>query len=548
MHEPLHIHRILGGGPFAEAGKPSALARDDARGLIAVGGSVGDLQWGGRALNSWYGYRVGVYGLDDLRCRQLVRTRWPVLDLALHPHLPLLAVGTGAYDGGYMYEGELLIVDLEDGTTTSVLEGLWEVRRVRWREDGRALELVVAPPDDDADDAPETHGFAPVLERDDWRRVAPRSISYKDLTGPRVRASRRPEGVKQAARETLAALADAHGATWSPRRQVWALEALDDGRVLAALEGTKLESWSPSGESQWSVPDPDGARELHISPDRTSAWVNVARPSRWAHGVGWEEVPGLVERVSLADGSTLDTVDAGFPAALAAGLDGRLALRDTRLERRNTRMTLLAPDGTRSAGPALGCYDSLNMYFGVRRSPELLFLQGGKKEYWKDQWVVAVDPAKREGRRPETRRLFPLDWDGKRSRRLTGGPAVRLAGSDGTGGALVHAGEIHVDRGPKADPAFVACRRFPDGAPRWVFPVDHPVTALDSDGDTVFAALLSGEIVALDAADGTVRRRAPLSVGGVPTVALSLAATAPGQLVLGTVDGRILLGELPPPQ
>ncbi|MFE7564168.1 hypothetical protein [Kitasatospora sp. NPDC057500] len=475
--DPLPIRRILGGGPFAEVGKPNAVVRDDVRGLVAVGGGVGRLDWAGRSFDRWRGYRVGVYGLDDLRCRHLIHTHWPVLDLALHPHLPLLAIGTGAYDGGYLYEGELLIADLESGAAIPVLESHREVRRVRWREDGRALELVVAPPDDRADARPQTHGFAPVIERDDWRRIAPRSVSYKELRGPRVKAARRPEGAKQAARETLSALADAHGAAWSPRRQVRAVEALDDGRVLATLEGTKLESRLPSGELAWSVPDVDGGREIHVSPDQTSAWVNLPR-------VGWEKVPSTIERILLADGSTLD-------------------------------------------GPqSVGRHEPADVHFAVRRSPELLFLQDG--------WVATVDPAKREGDESAVLRLFPLDQDG---------PAVRVAGSDGTGDALVHAGEAHDASGPTPAPAFVARRRFPDGLLQWVFPADAPVTALDSDGGTVFAALLSGEVVALDAADGALRWRTRLMVDGVPTVALSLTAPAPGLLLLGTVDGRILLCE-----
>lgn len=45
-------------------------------------------------------------------------------------------------------------------------------------------------------------------------------------------------------------------------------------------------------------------------------------------------------------------------------------------------------------------------------------------------------------------------------------------------------------------------------SPEWQVTADHPVTALDTDGRTVYAALTSGEVLALDALDGTVRRRA----------------------------------------
>ncbi|MFB6889009.1 hypothetical protein ACFCX4_06795 [Kitasatospora sp. NPDC056327] len=543
---PLHVHQVLGGGPFAEIGKPKVAVRDEARGLVALGGSVGRLSWGGRSVPDWAGHRVGVYGLGDLRCHHVVRSDWPVLDLALHPHLPLLAVGTGSYDGGYFYEGELLLVDLEHGTTVSALADRREVRRVGWSTDGRALELVVAPPDEEADKAPDTHGSAAVVRHDDWRGLPPRSISFRRLKGPRVRAPRRAGGAKRAARDMVAALAAAHGTSWAPRRQVWAVEALDDGRVLAALEGVKLECRLPSGEPQWSVADPDGARELHVAADQESAWVNVPRPARWAPGIGWADLPGDVERLSLADGSTLGSVGAVFPAALTAALDGRLALRDTRDDRPDAATVVLDQEGRRSPGPALGAYDCYSTHFAVRRSPELLFLQGRRKKYWKDKWVVAVDPPAAAGGEPTVRRLFPLAWDAVRSGHLSTGPAVRLTGDGDTAGALIHTGTIHHPHGRRPDDVFVARRRFPDGLVQWVFTADAPVTAVDTDGETVFAALTSGEVVALDAADGGVRRRTRLTVGGAPTVALSLTAPAPGRLVIGTVDGRVLLCRVPP--
>ncbi len=86
-------------------------------------------------------------------------------------------------------------------------------------------------------------------------------------------------------------------------------------------------------------------------------------------------------------------------------------------------------------------------------------------------------------------------------------------------------------------------RGYPDGAPQWLSTTDHPVTALDTDGDTVFAALTSGEVVALDAAGGTLRWRTRLTVDGIPTVALSLTVAESGHLLLGTVDGRILVAD-----
>ncbi|MFE2520645.1 hypothetical protein [Streptomyces mirabilis] len=42
--------------------------------------------------------------------------------MAFHPALPLLVADTGSYDGGYFFEGELLLLDLETGMPTSLIE------------------------------------------------------------------------------------------------------------------------------------------------------------------------------------------------------------------------------------------------------------------------------------------------------------------------------------------------------------------------------------------------------------------------------------------
>ena len=49
-------------------------------------------------------------------------SRFPVHAMAFHPVLPLLAVGTGRYDGGYFFEGELLLVHLETDETRTLIE------------------------------------------------------------------------------------------------------------------------------------------------------------------------------------------------------------------------------------------------------------------------------------------------------------------------------------------------------------------------------------------------------------------------------------------
>ncbi|MEU7122427.1 hypothetical protein [Streptomyces zaomyceticus] len=102
MTNSFRIDRILGDRPFAEVGDPVLAVDDVGRGLLAVAGAhvpvAGMHEFGITA-------PVGVYGTGDLVCRALLHEYHPVHAMAFHPGLPLLAVGTGDYDGGYFFEG-----------------------------------------------------------------------------------------------------------------------------------------------------------------------------------------------------------------------------------------------------------------------------------------------------------------------------------------------------------------------------------------------------------------------------------------------------------
>ncbi|MFC8453083.1 hypothetical protein [Kitasatospora sp. NPDC057223] len=250
MTSPLHVLRVFGERPFAEIGEPALAVPDEGRGLLAVAGEPGFAQ---RAT-------AAVYGVGDLGCRALLRTRFPVHAMAFHPTEPLLAVGTGKYDGGYFFEGELLLLDWESGSTTTLIEHDLgrQVLGLTWL-DGQALRVLMAPPDDYKERNAHVEGHVAVVRRPDWRAAAPRSLTGADLAGPRVPAPR-PDGRDEAHR-TLSALS----ADWESRRHVLAVEELPDGTVLATLDQTIDAPERPA-----RTPLTDGLLIQH----RTTAYVD----------------------------------------------------------------------------------------------------------------------------------------------------------------------------------------------------------------------------------------------------------------------------------
>ncbi|MEU0822712.1 PQQ-binding-like beta-propeller repeat protein [Streptomyces mirabilis] len=517
------VRRVLGDGPFAEIGEPALAVIDDRSRMVAVGGDLGAVQWNGSgtADSRWTGHRIGVYERDALRWRHLVRSWYPVRSLAFHPVLPLLAVGTGRYDGGYSFEGELLLIHLDSGNVVSALQHPREVLSVEWRSE-TALRLVLAPCDDWENPHAHEQGHTAVVTRADWGAVEQRAIGAEELAAPAEPAVEPDHSAET--RRLLADLADAAGQQWSGRRRVWAVEGMEDGRVLAALDGVLAESWLPSGDRQWAVEDEEGGRQLVLASDGTSVWANAERRSR-RKGRHWETSAPRLARIAIDAGQVLETLSPGVCAVLITGGQRTILRPMDGGSKRPARLMMYDLDSTVD-GPEVGRYDLFNHGFAVRSASRPYVLVGTDLDRpHKDKWIAAV------GADGTLRRLFPHSWVPQEHH--FGGPAVEI------GQSLVYAGTVHHGHGLQPGGAYVV-RRSLNGAVQWQYRTDHPATALDADEDTVYVAYNSGALTALDAGNGSVRWHTELEVGGAPTTVLSLAVAPQGHLLVGTVDGRIL--------
>ncbi|OIK24362.1 hypothetical protein [Streptomyces malaysiense] len=182
--------------PFAEVGDPVLAVADKRRGMVAVAG----------AHEYDEAKTVGVFHVTDrARRRLLLHSQHPVNAMAFHPTLPLLAVGSGEYDGGYYFEGELLLLHLETGTALSLIEHHLgrQVLGLEWLSD-QDLRVLMAPPDDWKDGQAHEEGHIAVVRRADWTAVEAKSLTGRDLAGPRVPAPR-PDH-REAARQAVARL------------------------------------------------------------------------------------------------------------------------------------------------------------------------------------------------------------------------------------------------------------------------------------------------------------------------------------------------------
>lgn len=187
--------------PFAGIGDLVLAVADGRRRVLAVAGENDDDD------------ETGTVALFDVaghpRRRWLLHSDHEVHAMAFHPTLPLLAVGSGRYDGGYHFEGELVLVDLDTGIARSLIEH-WIGRQVLGLEwlNGQDLRVLMAPVDDWKDPKAHREGHTALVSRSDWSTVGAKSLTSGDLAGPRT-AMPRPDS-REAARRTVAALTAPH--------------------------------------------------------------------------------------------------------------------------------------------------------------------------------------------------------------------------------------------------------------------------------------------------------------------------------------------------
>ncbi|MFC8660755.1 hypothetical protein [Streptomyces sp. NPDC057199] len=311
-----------------------------------------------------------------------------------------MAVGTGRYDGGYSFEGELLLIHLDSGDVLSALQYPREVLSVEWRSE-TALRLVLTPCDDWENPQAHEQGHAVVVARSDWGAVGQRAIGAQELAAPAEPVVQQDHGTK--ARRILADLATSAGRQWSVRRRVWAVEGMEDGRVLATLDGVLAEAWLPSGDLHWAVEDEEGGRQLVLASDGASVWTNAERRSR-RKGGRWETSAPRVARIAVDTGQVLETLSPGVFTVLVAG-DQRTILRPLDGRRKHPeRLLMFDLDGPVN-GPEVGHFDLFNHPFPVRRASRPYVLVGTDPDKpHRDKWVTAL------GADGTLRRLFPHSW------------------------------------------------------------------------------------------------------------------------------------------
>ena len=478
--------------------------------------------------------------------------RFPVRDVSFHPTRPLAVIGGGSYDGGFLFEGQLVLWDWQAERSTGRIDPVPEVLRCRFTDDGSAVHLVVRPWDEEEGarfGAPFDCFFeaqlplaafdlnaTPTAKRLDFR-LSPETRRARAAfeTDPRFAM---PAGGPHQAVEAAFRLRR----FWQ-RSPIWDVAWLTDETFGAVHDDCLLEVYDRAGTLRRA--EGGVGHGVEIVPARRPL-VHVAHVDEDARD--WRRT-FRAALCPIADEPLREAVSLDGRYTFSVSADGWILGRcDRSWDDRPTRSdVLIDPALTRVRRHDLGHYDVFNHFVRIDGAPHLFLIQG-TPPHWDRHTPPNAHRRKhlcRVSSDGSVIRLWPLLED-------TGGDANHALECayaflrDEQGPGIVVAGRLH-DPNPHNETRGVICRkRLDDGATLWRHSTRASPTTLKvvPGRNVLLCAFLNGDVAMIESDTGVIVEWAPFHPGGLATVVVSLACDGK-YVVAGTLDGRLAVLAVP---
>lgn len=519
---PLRGSGKITGVFFAPAGEIAAVASE----FPLLANPRARAAYGGQTLR----YRVALYRRGSpIPFAAFDQLLHPVNHIAFHPTQSVVAIGAGSYDGGSLFEGDLLVWDWRSGLSRRFFRNIPEVAHCAFTPSGDGIEAWVRPWDEEweglPDDPPDAAFNTLFVVRTPydaatWSDAGPGEL---ELSGDDI-----------APAEDLPAPApESRLAQWlglpqlGSRKAIHDLAWLDAKRIAVAHGGCLLEIQDvEDGLVAAYAGAGHGAEIIRAA----GIHVHVVEPSK-RPDMKWHQDSRLY---TLTDDG-LDLVgEYDGEYTFSASSQGVLLGRRNRNPATRNACDLLRDLGSGAERRVdLGHYDCFNHYIRISGAPSPFCVQGTPASSHEAKRLCMVMP---DGR---AKPLWPvLKANGKPDSH-----AMELAGcyvDDAQGAGLVISGRHYAPAVNVACAGFIYRKPLDRDRELW----RHSTTA--SASAVVFmpcpgliaAAFLDGGLLLLDAASGEIRLRARMRLEGLPALVFALDAHEE-KLALGTADGRI---------
>lgn len=533
----LNLIRELGQFAFPEIGLPTGIFWNEDRSMFAIASTFGRPFWSCRKIyeKMLLRHRLTLYEAENLtRIGTFDIPRYSIKDVAFHPTQKTVAIATGDYDGGYLFEGDLLIWNFDENSYNSLLNRSREVTRCRFNNGGDTLYFVLKPANDEED---KSKLFTYATDS-----FTSGQLDLKALHEIGLQEAGFEIGLVKQNRdkiiEELKSFSSILEKEYEQRKLFWDVAWINENEIVATGESAVLEHWDSQGERKLHVSTSGVGVQLFPSTDKKNVYVNVFDNT---YSIDMSKLPdNYVLGINLETGIQKELYRPDCTFLLSISLDNQFLVRDggkTIKANRgvNTKDIIVNSDFCSTDYLDLGYYDCVNCYLRIDGQQHLYFLQGSPKNQYKNKWICRVDPRTRC-----VERLFPLDWDTKRNAHMYsyGGCYV----SDNDGEALVLSSQFWNAAGFLKDAAVLARRDIKGGRLIWEKRFNSPVTSVAymNDFSVIAFSLAEGKIGLLSSIDGKEINIQDVLIEGVPDVVSSLSCQGE-MIVAGTVGGRLLV-------
>lgn len=489
--------------------------------------------YGGAALR----YRVGLYRQGEPAPFAVYDAlRLPVNDVAFHPTEPVVVIGAGSYDGGYLFEGDLAFWNWQSGNSRRPYEAIPEVVRCRYSDDGSHVHAWVRPWDEEwGDQEYDPDGawnqvldtvFPIQIEDSDaaWHARSPETLTLDPATAT-------TGGAPTPAPDAADRLADWLGVPdLGLRGAIWDLAWLNADALGATHDNCLLDRYDAQG--RLVARHEGGGHGAEILRAEAVTVHAVAPPD-----------PGdrfrRDSRLYALRGDALVAVhDYAGQYTFSIASDGRLLGRQDRMGPTRPRAHDVQLDATLATQQRLdvGHYDCFNHYIGINGAPHLFAVQGTppSSHEGKHLCIVHADGS--------IERLWPLlQPDGTHASH-----AMECRGAyvdDEQGPGVVIAGKHYTPTVDRTYSGFIYRKSLTRGLLSWRHATHASPTIILAAAGLVIAAFLDGRLMLIDALTGGVRLDARVRMQGAATVIYAMDARDE-RLAVGTIDGRIAVVDL----
>lgn len=455
--------------------------------------------------------------------------RLPVNWIGFHPSQSVVVIAAGSYDGGWMFDGELVLWNWIEDKWWRPVEQVPEVVLAEFGPDGTTLDLIVRPWDEEWGGS----------EENSFTRFYQASVSADPgAAGSEFvldAALRLPEdGIEKfAVADAAHRDAEERVAAWlgvsklDKRGGVWDVAWLGSGKIASVSDDCLLR-----------IDDIGGADAIRIEGNGYGAAIVGSEPPliHVAQQRGWTDCEVVSRLLAVHDGGLVEIGSYPGVYTFTASPNGTVLGRLDRHQAGTASTDVVIEIATGAATPIdLGHYDCFNHFVGIEYAPAHYFLQSTPPQGHERKRLCRLGTDYRR------ESLWPvLAQDGTH-----GSHAMECCGcylEDAAGAAIVLAGK-HYDPNPHAPTrGFIYRKGLDEGQELW----RHPTAAASSavvyipEHGVIVATFLDGSLKVVEAVTGAIRTAGMVTIDAQPTVVFSLAATS-HSLALGTLDGRVVM-------